>query len=130
KPGARHMDITSKTYWYVKKYLAHKIAFEGAVNSAGAVTLAALPSEGHRSLKEIARAASVSEEELVAYNKWVRGGNIPNDRTYAIMVPVTAGSKDFLAAARADIPRTGARSEERRVGKAGRSRWWTGRGSE
>src|SRR5690606_40221035 len=62
----------------------------------------------HRSLKEIARAASVSEEELVAYNKWVRGGNIPNDRTYAIMVPVTAGSKDFLAAARADIPRTGA----------------------
>lgn len=108
KPGARHMDITSKTYWYVKKYLAHKIAFEGAVNSAGAVTLAALPSEGHRSLKEIARAASVSEEELVAYNKWVRGGNIPNDRTYAIMVPVTAGSKDFLAAARADIPRTGA----------------------
>ena len=25
------MEITSSTYWYVKKYLAHKIAFEDDV---------------------------------------------------------------------------------------------------
>src|SRR6478609_3750187 len=35
--GATHMEITSKTYWYVKKYLAHKIAFEGAVKGPGQV---------------------------------------------------------------------------------------------
>lgn len=108
KPGAKHMDITSKTYWYVKKFLAHKIAFEGAVAGAGEVTLATLPSGEHRSLKEIARAASIPEDELLAYNKWVRHGNIPDDKAYAILVPVNANTRDFLLAARADIPKSGA----------------------
>jgi membrane-bound lytic murein transglycosylase D len=107
KPGAKHMDITSKTYWYVKKFLAHKIAFEGAVEGAGDVTLAVLPSEGHRSLKEVARAASIPEEELLAYNKWVRNGNIPDDKAYTIVVPVNANTRDFLLAANADIPQPG-----------------------
>ena len=31
KSGLKHMEITSGTYWYIKKYLAHKIAFEDAV---------------------------------------------------------------------------------------------------
>ena len=37
--GAKHMDITSHTYWYVKKFLAHKVAFEGLVESPGATQL-------------------------------------------------------------------------------------------
>ena len=35
--GAREMDITSGTYWYVKKYLAHKIAFEDVVKGSGQI---------------------------------------------------------------------------------------------
>src|SRR5690606_9449359 len=107
KPGAKHMDITSKTYWYVKKFLAHKIAFEGAVGGTGEVTLATLPSAGHRSLKEIARAASITEDELRNYNKWVRSGNIPDDKAYSILVPVNSNTRDYLLAMRADIPRPG-----------------------
>ncbi|MFO7259052.1 MAG: LysM peptidoglycan-binding domain-containing protein, partial [Bacteroidota bacterium] len=106
KPGAKHMDITSKTYWYVKKFLAHKIAFEGAVAGPGEVTVAAFPSSGHRSLKEIARAASISEEELLTYNKWVRNGNIPDDKAYTVLVPVNASTQEFLASVQADIPRS------------------------
>ena len=29
--GVHHMTIDKKTYWYVKKFLAHKVAFESAV---------------------------------------------------------------------------------------------------
>jgi membrane-bound lytic murein transglycosylase D len=36
--GATHMEITSKTYWYVKKYLAHKVAYENAVQGKGQIT--------------------------------------------------------------------------------------------
>src|SRR5687768_2748760 len=35
--GARNMEITSSTYWYVKKYIAHKVAFEEAVKGAGQI---------------------------------------------------------------------------------------------
>lgn len=101
KAGAKHMDITSKTYWYVKKFLAHKIAFQDAVKSTGEVTVATLPSGGHDSLKDLAKDVSMSGEELLAYNKWVRRDGIPDDKEYAILVPVTNTTRDYLIAARA-----------------------------
>ena len=72
--GAKNMEITSATYWYVKKYLAHKIAFEGVVEGAGQVK--AIPYENHSSklLTDIAKEVSVSEEELKSYNKWTKSG--------------------------------------------------------
>ena len=101
KAGAKHMEITGKTYWYVKKYLAHKIAFQDAVNDPGEVTVATLPSGGHGSLKDLAKDVSMTEEELLAYNKWVRKDGIPGDKEYAILVPVNNTTRDYLIAARA-----------------------------
>jgi membrane-bound lytic murein transglycosylase D len=53
--GTRHMEITSDTYWYVKKFLAHKVAFENVqgdpalkvtlVRNAGGKTMAQLSRE-------------------------------------------------------------------------------------
>lgn len=106
KAGARHMEITSKTYWYVKKYLAHKIAFEGAVEGPGEVTVALVPSKGHESLKEIARKASMTADELLEYNKWVRRDDIPADKDYAILVPVNNTTKDYLVSIQATTPET------------------------
>src|SRR5688572_4406425 len=37
--GSRTMEITAETYWYVKKYLAHKVAFEDAVKGEGQVRI-------------------------------------------------------------------------------------------
>ena len=92
--GAKHMEITSATYWYVKKYLAHKIAFEDVVEGAGQVK--AIPYENHSSkrLTDIAREVSVSEEELKSYNKWTKTGHIPDDRTYTVIIPVP-GEKEI-----------------------------------
>src|SRR6187401_3296882 len=40
--GAKHMEITSKTYWYVKKFLAHKVAYEEIVEGPGSIKIIAL----------------------------------------------------------------------------------------
>jgi peptidoglycan lytic transglycosylase D len=100
KSGAQRMDITGKTYWYVKKYLAHKIAFEGAVQGPGQLQVAPLQSEGKANLKDVARELSISEDELMDYNKWIRKNRIPDDKDYAILVPVNDVTKDFLMSAK------------------------------
>lgn len=86
--GAKHMNITSGTYWYVKKFLAHKIAFETAVSGKPQQPISAIESKGQQSLQAVAADLSINPEELLAYNKWIRKGTIPNDRSYAIVVPL------------------------------------------
>ena len=92
--GAKHMEITSATYWYVKKYLAHKVAFEDVVDGTGQVK--AIPYENHSTklLTDIAKEVSVNVEELKSYNKWTKTGRIPDDRTYTVIIPVP-GEKEI-----------------------------------
>ncbi len=90
--GASHMEITSKTYWYVKKFLAHKIAYEPSVAGKGQVDLVAYPNSQGKSLKQIAKEVGVDEAQLVAYNKWTKTGDVPDDRTYIVAVPVVNAS--------------------------------------
>lgn len=86
--GAKHMEITSQTYWYVKKYLAHKIAYEPSVKGSGAIDVITFNNSNGKSLADLAKEVSVSEEELKNYNKWTKTGSIPPDRTYAVIIPV------------------------------------------
>lgn len=86
--GASHMEITSKTYWYVKKYLAHKIAFENAVKGPGQLMVTTVENKSRKTLSDLAKEISVDEVELKTHNKWVKSGLIPDDRTYMILIPV------------------------------------------
>jgi membrane-bound lytic murein transglycosylase D len=86
--GAKHMEITSKTYWYVKKYLAHKVAFEDVVNGTGQLQVITFENKTRKSLADLAKEISVDEVVLKDYNKWVRSGVIPEDRTYAVLIPL------------------------------------------
>lgn len=86
--GATHMEITSKTYWYVKKYLAHKVAYEGAVKGKGQTELLIYENKNRKTLAELSKEISVDVEQLAAYNKWARRGHIPDDRTYLVFIPV------------------------------------------
>jgi len=88
KSGQKHVEITSGTYWYIKKYLAHKIAFEGAVNGPGQIQVLPYETKSKKQLSEIALEVAVTETELAAYNKWARKGTIPDDRTYTVLIPV------------------------------------------
>lgn len=91
--GEKHMEITSGTYWYVKKFLAHKIAFEDAVNSEGQIKVVTYENTSKKLLAELAREISVDENELKQYNKWAKTGAIPGDRSYMVMIPMQGEGK-------------------------------------
>jgi membrane-bound lytic murein transglycosylase D len=86
--GAKHMEVTSATYWYVKKFLAHKIAFEEAVKGTGKIEVTTYENKARKSLGEIATAVTVNEDELKALNKWLKATHIPDDKMYAVTVPI------------------------------------------
>ena len=85
--GARSMEITSGTYWYVKKFLAHKVAFENDVNGDGNIKAIVYENNTKKLLSDIAKEVSISEEDIKSYNKWAKHGRIPDDRTYTVIIP-------------------------------------------
>lgn len=89
QPGATRMEITSHTYWYVKKYLAHKVAYEPGVKGKGLTEVITLETNNGKSLADLAREIAVDETALRDYNKWTKSGNIPSDRTYTVLIPVS-----------------------------------------
>lgn len=102
--GERHAEITSKTYWYVKKFLAYKIAFEEGVKGKGQTELMLFENKTSKSLADISREMAVSEEELRNYNKWVKTGNIPGDRPYMVLIPYNTGIRlpELMTVAKTD----------------------------
>jgi membrane-bound lytic murein transglycosylase D len=95
KSGEKNLEITSKTYWYVKKYLAHKVAFEEMVRGEGQIRVLSYQNQNKKTLGDLAKEVSVDEAELVSYNKWVRSGTIPDDRVYAVIIPVKGNGSDI-----------------------------------
>ena len=95
--GEKTMTIDRKTYWYIKKYLAHKVAFEGASSGQADTPVVEYTRGGNKSLQEISRETGVSNEEISNYNKWLKRGRIPTDKTYAVILPVTSAKTLRLA---------------------------------
>lgn len=105
--GTRHMTITAETYWYVKKFLAHKVAFEGYVTGPGEVKVYTISNRSKRSMKEIAEEFSIEETQLRDYNKWVRKDHVPDDKVYMLSIPTRGESgkrNDAIARAEAANP--------------------------
>lgn len=88
KGGVTKMEIDGNTYWYVKKYLAHKIAYEPAVGSKGEIQVITYENKNGKSLGQIAQEVGVNEADLLAYNKWTKSGRVPDDRTYSVAIPL------------------------------------------
>ncbi|UII32837.1 LysM peptidoglycan-binding domain-containing protein [Fulvivirga ulvae] len=87
--GAKSMVINKKTYWYVKKYLAHKVAFEGAVSGPGETKLVEYHNGRNKTLKDISEETGISLDQLHDYNKWLKKGKIPDDKAYTVVLPVS-----------------------------------------
>ncbi len=104
--GAKKMDINANTYWYVLKFLAHKIAYESAVGLAPpSIELYEYMDGTNMTLRDIARETGVSEEALEPYNKWLKRGKVPDDKTYAVIIPA-AGPVDDRIVSRPDPAKT------------------------
>jgi membrane-bound lytic murein transglycosylase D len=93
--GARMMEITPDTYWYVRKYIAHKVAFENAIEVDGQVKISEVAVPAGGAITEIASRANVDEAQLRAFNKWVKKEVIPSDRTYVMIMPSGSLPADF-----------------------------------
>ncbi|MEQ8364070.1 MAG: LysM peptidoglycan-binding domain-containing protein [Cyclobacteriaceae bacterium] len=93
--GAKHMEINGNTYWYVKKYLAHKIAFENAIEGDAQLKLVTHVTGSKTSLKDIANEYQVDLETMEEYNKWARRGAIPDDKQYTVLIPQGAYDQNF-----------------------------------
>lgn len=123
--GKRHMEITADTYWYVKKYLAHKVAFEEAVKGAGQIQVLTYETQNRKSLADLAKEVTVDETELRSYNKWTKSGNIPNDRTYAVLIPVNGNGKEITlpaSTASARVPEVTKRDGQEKITPAAAAR--------
>lgn len=90
--GAKKMEITKRTHWYVKKFLAYKIAFENEIhkNYAPSLILYEYENTQNKSLKELSDYFEIDHQTIVSYNKWLKRGKIPADKTYLAIIPVAA----------------------------------------
>lgn len=85
--GKRIIVLDRNSHWYFKKFLAHKIAFEGqsALLVSNNRYLDELRVQGPTTLKAIAPRVGVTEAHLKEYNKWTSNGQIPGDKTYTVV---------------------------------------------
>src|SRR5690554_5816511 len=84
--GKRSLDVDRNTHWYFKKFLAHKIAFEGQLGklvSTGEY-LHEYRVMGPTTLKDLSKELAVSESHLMEMNKWSANGRIPGDQQYTV----------------------------------------------
>lgn len=90
--GASKMTINRQTHWYVKKFLAHKIAFEDAIgkNSNSNTKLYEYKEVQNKSLKQISEYFRIDYQLLSEYNKWIKRGSIPADKSYTVVLPVSS----------------------------------------
>ncbi len=93
--GVNTMPIDKDTHWYVKKFLAHKVAFENEVGGAHSegMRLDVYENGGGKSLSKIAKELDVEYSLLAQYNKWLYKGDVPSERVYPVIVPMVKGHK-------------------------------------
>lgn len=110
--GAKKLTITTGSYWYLKKFIAHVVAFQESVglpHSEG-IWLDEDTNAGGMSLEQVARKHKVSVEDVKKYNKWLKRGTVPRDKTYSVMIPKTGTPpKRLVASAGKDKPRSSSR---------------------
>ena len=93
--GAKKFEVNKKTHWYVKKFIAHKIAFEGFVGAGikhPDVNLSDFATKG-KNLKQVSQELDVDFDELKRFNKWLSQSKIPSEKDYFVIYPVRTGQK-------------------------------------
>jgi membrane-bound lytic murein transglycosylase D len=88
--GAKNMHVTASTHWYIKKFLAHKIAYENEVNKRDKLPLVFYEfTDGTgMALDEIAESYRTDRDMLKMHNHWLLRGTIPDDKQYTALVPL------------------------------------------
>jgi len=94
--GAQQMEIDEDMHWYVFRFLAHKIAYEGMVGNAhhSSLHLIAYKLSEQRKLQDIAKEANLDEQLVLDYNKWCLHKEVPGDKEYTVILPVPVADRE------------------------------------
>ena len=83
------MTIDGNTHWYIRRFLAHKLAFEkplsGYIKTPNRLTH--FNNTQKRTLQQIARRRGVDIHLLRKYNQWLKIWQIPDERSYPVILP-------------------------------------------
>ncbi|MGB3465069.1 MAG: transglycosylase SLT domain-containing protein, partial [Cyclobacteriaceae bacterium] len=115
--GVSKMTIDKKTHWYVKTFLAHKIAFEneiGGQHREGLVLQEYTKGAGEN-LSKIAARFEIEKELLSYYNKWLKRGAVPADKVYPVLLPVKGKIPERKLVAKKDGPQKNTAPEKSSV---------------
>ncbi|OEK06366.1 hypothetical protein BFP71_01435 [Roseivirga misakiensis] len=88
--GAKTMNITGKSHWYIKKFIAHKLAFQDFVGDGRKnpnIQLADYEGKG-KTLRQVSKEVKVDYDELKRFNKWLNQSKIPDDKSYKVIYPI------------------------------------------
>ena len=94
--GESVMPIDKSMHWYVLKFLAHKIAFEAYLgkNNNGNLSLVEYNQCRNKQMDDIADHFRIELKDLLFYNKWLNGNEVPNDKNYTVILPVKSEIKE------------------------------------
>jgi membrane-bound lytic murein transglycosylase D len=77
--GKKVIEVDRNTHWYFKKFLAHKVAYEGQISMfVSNRKLVEIPVQGPVTLAALAKRYGVSVDHLIEYNKWAANGKVPS----------------------------------------------------
>lgn len=90
---AKEITLDARTDRYVLRFFAHKIAMEAGLErhrSANAVVLLEYPNARGRTFEMIGRDLGLDPLEIRRYNLWTQNSQIPADREYTVVLPVSS----------------------------------------
>ena len=97
--GKKKMTLNGKAHWYIKRFLAHKIAYEALVDrphSEGLKLIAYRKAKG-KTLADLAKDFKTEERLLRKYNKWLKSKKVPGEKDYAVIIPTKGKTPSHIA---------------------------------
>ncbi len=91
--GRKKMKINDDFHWYALKAMAHKIAYQAALELDVSVNYYLMPfaTNGQRTWKEVLDDHNLSEESFFTYNQWISDKKrIPFEQDFTYYIPIPA----------------------------------------
>ena len=87
--GSKRMEINKNTHWYIKRFLAHKIAYQDEINKESYNdNFTIYKNYEAKSIEDLSESLSVNLDDLKSYNKWLKSSELPRDKVYSFLVPL------------------------------------------
>ena len=87
--GSKRMEINKNTHWYIKRFLAHKIAYQDEINKENYNdNFTIYKNYEAKSIEDLSESLSVNLDDLKSYNKWLKSSELPRDKVYSFLVPL------------------------------------------